>query len=334
MNRYTNAVAVSVIMLLSVSAPAVARSVGFHPRLEMGTMQYEFESEAFSRTIPLFPRNTTLSEYKYEDVMPFVSAGMTIFVNRVFVDVSGQYAFDGNDSDQLTRSTYTITRFDPETNFLSSEYYADSRRNDTSFDRRDFAVSLGYALSGSLSIFAGYKQVATQFTEKTDGMYSYTVWDGDNSAENIDYTYGRLWGVGRFKFEYSGPFIGFIKGWTFDDTYFLKGIITANVALAFLEGKLTTRHDVSHMSVLWAGDQQIPEYIYPGTTPPIISRSDTKGDALGLKVNLSWRGNTPWEGLSYIFGISGYRYEFDTSGTESNMNETAIHFKAGLSYDF
>jgi hypothetical protein len=111
MKRYTNAIAVSVIMLLFVSAPAVARSVGFHPRLEMGTMQYEFESEAFSRTIPSVFYNRTLSEYKYEDVMHFVSAGMTIFVKRVFVDVSGQYSFNGNDSDQLTRSRYTITRF-------------------------------------------------------------------------------------------------------------------------------------------------------------------------------------------------------------------------------
>ena len=106
------------------------------------------------------------------------------------------------------------------------------------------------------------------------------------------------------------------------------------MALAFLEGKLKKEENRGQWSLIWVNDQQIPEYVWPEIDNNISSRNDTKGDALGLKVSLSWHGVTPWKGLSYVLGISAYRYEFDADGKSSNMNETATNLKMGLSYVF
>lgn len=68
----------------------------------------------------------------------------------------------------------------------------------------------------------------------------------------------------------------------------------------------------------------------------VTNRFDTKGDALGFTLGVGWRGTTAVEGLSYFMGVSGYRYEFeaDDSPDQSDINETAILYKAGLSYAF
>jgi hypothetical protein len=312
----------------------MARDISFRPRLEMGVMQYEFESEAFSTTV-MPVHNKTFSAFKYEDVMPFASGGATFFINRFFLDISGQYAFDGNDSGTTTRSAFTVDSIDGRSVNYTSSYMALSPKNDVIFDRTDMAVSLGYALSSTFSLFVGYKTSRTEFHETFDGPYSLILYDtADSDPDNRDYIRGRLRGEAKYNFEYAGPFIGFIQGWDFNESRFPKGVLSVNVALAFLEGKLKKEGDKGHWSIIWVNDQQIPERVLTETDTNISSREDTKGDALGLKVGLAWNGATPWEGLSYEFGISAYRYEFDADEKLSNMNETAANLKVGLSYVF
>ena len=174
----------------------------------------------------------------------------------------------------------------------------------------------------------------TQFNEKYDGPFSLMEYDAEIDPNDIDYIGGRWWGTVTYEFEYAGPFIGFIQGWDFNDSRLLNGVLAANVALAFLEGKLKTESESFHQSLTKLNDQQIPEYTSSYSSSGVSSRSNTKGDAIGLKVSIAWCGTTPWEGLSYLVGMNGYRYEFDTTDRRSNINETAISWKVGLSYLF
>lgn len=77
----------------------------FQPRLETGVMSYTYEQNAFSESV--LPEidgtagsNDTLGEIEVDTTMGFIGGGATLFFNRLFVDLSGQYAFD--ESDQVT----------------------------------------------------------------------------------------------------------------------------------------------------------------------------------------------------------------------------------------
>lgn len=332
--KYPHYIALSIGIILFMINPAMARHISFQPRVEVGVMQYELETEGSSKTV-IPGSNQTFSPFKYEDVMPFVSAGTTFFMKRLFVDISGQYAFDGEDTGAMTRSKFIVDSVDLENQSYTSNYIAFSPTHEATFDRTDMAISLGYALTSTLSIFVGYKTAETQFHEKYDGPYSSKHHNTANTdPDDIYYYSGRWWGEATYTFEYAGPFIGFIQGWDLSESRYLKGMLTANVALAFLDGKLKTESDGSRVSVTRINDQDIPEYVFPEAGENLSSGTDTKGDALGLKISLSWNGTTPWEGLSYVIGLSAYRYEFDANETLSNMNETSTNLKVGLSYVF
>lgn len=326
---------VSIALLLLTINPAKARNFSFQPRLETGVMQYEFESEAVSREL-LPAYNATISDFKFEDVMPFVSAGMTFFIDRLFLDISGQYAFDGDGRATLDRSGFKVLSVDVENQSISSVFTAMSSQSEVTFDRTDIAVSLGYAVTDNFSLFFGYKKSTTDFFEKFNGIYSINYHESADTDPDDLYAYGgRMMGSASFTFEYSGPFIGCIQGFDFSRSRFIKGVLTANVALAFLEGKLESKSSAAYGTTNWANDQQIPEFSTPGGDTNLSSRTDNaKGETLGLKVGLTWRGDTPWEGLTYAVGLSGYRYEFKSEEHISDMNETATTVKIGLTYLF
>lgn len=332
--KYPHLMALSIGVILFMINPAMARYISFQPRVEVGVMQYELETEASSNTLFLI-KNQTHSAFKYEDIMPFVSAGATFFMKRLFVDISGQYAFDGDDTGAMTRSKFIVDSIDPENQTFTSNYIAFSPTHEATFDRTDMAISLGYALTRTLSIFVGYKTAETQFHEKYGGPYSSKHHNTAETGPDDIYYYSGHWsGESTYTFEYAGPFIGFIQGWDFSESRYLKGMLAANVALAFLDGKLETESAGSRVTVTRINDQEIPEYVFPEEGDNLSSGTDTKGNALGLKISLSWNGTTPWEGLSYVIGLSAYRYEFDANENSPNMNETSTNLKVGLSYVF
>ena len=320
-------------LILMMFDPVMARDISFQPRLDCGVMYYEFESEVSSWVVPR-TADFTKSAFSYSDYMPFVSTGGTLFMNRFFLDLNWQYAFDGQDSESIAKSMYLHDEYDEDHQFWNSHYLADLSNNTVEIDRHDIAISFGTTLTHRLSLFAGYKWAKTQFDETYGGPVSVQFYD--KIDDKADYLGGRFWGKSTFKFDYHGPFVGFIQGWNFSQARLLKGTLTANMALAYLTGKVTNDKGTEYISATWVDDQPVSEPTTSVLTNSSSgSRNDTEGDALGLTVGFGWRGLTALEGLSYTVGISAYRYEFDAKTVaEPNINETAVNFKLGLAYIF
>lgn len=336
----TLAAAICISLILTMAGPSLAQNLSFQPRLECGVMYYEFEAEAFSQTVYQIV-NKTKSAFKYNDSMLCVSGGGTFFMDRFFLDISGQYAFNGHDSESMAVSMFSIEEVDyvDDQYVFSSQYAGWAIESEAKISRHDIAVSLGYSLTRRLSVFAGYKWAETRFKEDYNGPFTIQDYDTDNSLEDAGYTGCRSWGSSTYHFNYHGPFVGFVQAWDFNDARLLKGMLTANMALAYLEGKVENDNGISYLSVDNINGDPVPDgtpgqiIVSPGRT--LNLRNDTKGNALGLAIGIGWRGMTAWEGLVYTVGISAYRYEFDAKEIkDQNMNETAVNFKIGLAYLF
>lgn len=334
---YTSYAALLFWAMVFCFCTANAADLSFQPRLEAGVMYYSFESEAVSITQasdPVAfnaPGNFTQQAFKYGDNLPFIGVGGTFYLNRFFLDLSGQYAFDGKDRETISYSSFGYSYNDELTYF--GHYVAQPTHN-ASFERRDMAVSLGYAFTRQFSLFVGYKKAKTEFTTLFEGPMNAVYDDVDPDR---DFSSGILiWGEDDYSFEYEGPFVGAIYGWDFSQGRIIKGMLTANLALAHLEGEVVLNQQRGYMRLIWLDDQQFSESITLSLeNGGMANRYDSKGSTLGFTIGVGWRGLTALEGLSYFIGISGYRYEFDADNDEqSDINETAVVYKGGLCYTF
>lgn len=325
-------------MILFSHGTVLAVEFDFQPRLESGVMDYTFESEVANEFILSSVQqagnlggNFTQNSFSHSDYMSFIGFGGTFFLNRFYIDANGQYASGGQDRSQLIYSAYVPYRYDSENTYMETVYSKYDIIDDVEFDRWDKALSLGYAFTRKFSLFAGYKWADTRFKSTFQGVFDMIVHQYDGKR----YVGGLYWGEGAYDFEYQGPFLGAVQGWDFNKGRFLDGVLTASLALARLSGKVTLKNrncfvkvtNVDGMSSTGTTATYIEEGLY--------SRLNTKGDTLGWSCGLSWRGLTRVEGLSYFLGVSGYRYEFETqNSTQSDINETAVVYKLGLSYVF
>jgi hypothetical protein len=322
-----NAAALTCVILL-MFRPAMAGEVLLQPRLETGEAYYSFESEAMNITKISKPlpgqlgSNFTQKAFEYSGYMSFIGAGATLFVNRFFLDLCGQYASGGHDTTLITYSGYVSD---------SNGFIAADASHTASFDRSDAAVSLGYAFTRQFNLFAGYKWATSKFSTTFEGRYSLVNY---NFGDEEDHAAGRNWGEVDYKFEYKGPFVGAIHSWDCSHCRFIKGMFTANLALAHLEGDVVLKKQDQHWTINSINGQPVPEAIIQFESG-ISARVNTQGDTWGLTFGVGWRGATALEGLSYALGISGYRYEFDAEeNNQSDIKETALIYKVGLAYVF
>ncbi len=152
---------------------------------------------------------TGFTEFSFHDTMPFVGGGGTLFYGRFYVDLYAQKAFDGEDEDTLDQ----IGR-GGEAQFTSN----DVRRD---WDREEYSISFGYAVTDNFSFFAGYRRSDTDFDEQN-------VLDLRNEAMEIR-TFGST-----LDYEQDGPFVGGKYGWRIGDI----GTIALHLGVAFLEGEI------------------------------------------------------------------------------------------------
>jgi hypothetical protein len=326
------------VILLLFTNQAQAADLFFQPRLETGVMYYAFESEAVNEAFisSAVPFNTgfglTQKAFEFSGNLPFVGVGGTLFLNRFFLDISGQYASGGDDTTSIVYSAYGPESYDFDNLYINTAFMAAATDHAARFDRSDTAVSLGYAFTRRFSLYAGYKWAGTQFKTNFLGDYSQVGYNSDSDIDGP--SAGRMWGEADFRFEYAGPFVGGIQSWDCGHSRFFRGRFTANLALAYLEGKVVLDRLYQYVSVDLINDQPVPEIIRP-LENGYFARFNTKGNAWGLSFGLGWRGVTAWEGLSYSLGLSGYRYEFNAQeNSQSDINETTVIFKVGLAYIF
>ena len=279
---------------MSVLATDIAYAVEFkfRPRIEAGMEYYRIERDN------LFKKDgdtvTSASEVELDDWMPIISGGITIFADRFFVDASGLMAVDGEDNFDRNVSTSN-----PQGQGLALA------KGDADIDRWEYSVSLGYMLTENLSVFGGYKKAEADIDYDSKVTISSPI--GDIS--------------GRYKFdstfEQDGPFLGLAYGWNVDTSFF-KGVLSANVAVASLDGETK----ISNVKSSLPASAELPD-------------DETKGDTIGAKLGFAWIGSTAVEGLTYSLGMDGYKYEFDADDNdETDITETVINLKAGISYLF
>jgi hypothetical protein len=315
-NSKTRIMLIAIAVLFTPRAGAAGSE--FQLRLESGMMFYSIEQAPLSQSTlsqsgTSSGANWAKEKVEFSDNLGFVGGGATLFFQQIFVDFSGQYAFNGEARFLTSESGYM-----EDENLFGSE----EDNHDVQFYRTDMAISAGYAVNRKFSIYAGYKWAAVDLD---------TTFEGLTSLLNIDnwLLSGRSRGEVHDKWRYEGPFIGVAHGWEIDYPGFLKGLISAKVALAFLSSKY---------SMDLTGDATYTSF-NGVEIEPLVGAVDLKkvitGDTLGLTFGFDWNGVTAIKSLSYVIGLSGYRYNFDADDLhEPDVSETTLIFRAVLAYVF
>lgn len=320
---------VTVGMLL-VAAPQLihALELSLQPRVKTGAMYYEFNQKALAEfssgplTDPLSAFPNAISELTLRDTLPFFSGGLTLFVERFFIDFDVQHAFNGQDNGRFRSSTLIPEGTLP---VVATDAVAQTDiLIDSDFNRTEFAVSIGYGITEHLVLYAGYKRTDTDFDQNLRGDIA--LLPPNNLAPIPDLT-GTFTGVLDFEFEYDGPFAGAAYTLEIGKGIF-NGALSGNIGLAFLSGNTNLRFKEFVLTNL------------TGTATPLdlsgldrqpIGLSNLDGDTVGLSLGLTWKGFTALNGLTYSVGITGYRYDFESDQTQ-DFTETLVRFDVGLAY--
>lgn len=291
-------------------------SVALQPRIEFGVARYEFNFSSVSQTLPVpnaeEPLTISTGKVKFEDTLPTVSGGLTLSIDRFFIDLSALKAFNGdvNDSTSFTTVEPNLTRTRATTEVDTDEA-----------ERSEYSISIGYAITDAFSVFTGYKIVKDTFNDVSISG-PVTIENPDNTVDTAT-----LLNETDFRFKYNGPFIGAAYGLSVDKS-FMKGYLTAVAGVAFLDG----RFNVSPGFDVLVRDGRV-EPLPPETSNEAVYETD--GDTVGVSLGLTWQGSTPVENLSYLINVNGYNYNFQADDSDKpDINETFINFKVGISYRF
>lgn len=183
------------------------------PRVNLGVTFYEFEQEAGFAIVPNGDPATRFDIFgpsgsrSLGDTMPFIGLGATLFRDKFFVDVYAQRAMNGDD-------TGTQDQFPP----LIRD------RDDASFDREEYSISIGYAVVENLALYAGYRETSTEFDIDTERTII-----GITPADDIV-----TFEVTELDYEQNGFFVGGNYGWPISN----KGALALNLGVAFIDGKV------------------------------------------------------------------------------------------------
>jgi len=323
MKSMINNILVTIFLLTLVIffESANAFDLRIQPRFKSGIQFYEFEQKAFQfqarDTRGLYPNKQ--SKIEYSDWIPFVSGGTTLFVGRLFLDFDVQYLFNGQATSDFSSQTFIKGGSGLSTDIVLQN---DSQLN-ADFDRFEWAVSAGFEVIDNLVLYGGYKYAETNHTSSIFGrMTSFQA----NNDITIPPLSGTTMGEVDIDFEYDGPFVGLNYNWKIKQG-FLHGAFSFNFAVAFLESQ--TELDLSRVSVKSESGVITPLNF------EVDERNDNQfkalnGDSTGYSVGIGWQGFTSIKNLTYIFGVTGYRYEFD--GSETIENRVRLDF--GLTYAF
>jgi hypothetical protein len=304
--------------------------VGIQPRVEAGVLQYEYQQDAMTGTLLTGLEavgSTFLQEkFRFKDTLPFVGAGLTVFADRFFLDISGLTTVtEGDDGDTITFSQFQEF---PTTELFSTGSLGAQPSVNADFERDEYAISLGFGLTEQLAVFAGYKWAKTDFETQGRGPVSAVFTVGGLPFDRLSLE-GFIEQEADFDFEYDGPFVGVNYGLEVN-AGFLEGTLSFNFAAAFLDGETKVK---SQSSV----------FAFPGVEDTPLSEAQvavaSEGETVGLTFGVGWRGFTPIENLTYAVNISGYKYEFDADNQggpleNPDVDESALAFKVGLGYAF
>jgi hypothetical protein len=304
-------------------ANALDLNLSVQPRFKTGIQYYEFDQKDFQgRTDDpqgRFPN--TIGGLNFSDWLPFVSGGLTIFVDRFFVDFDVQYSFDGKDQSTFANQNF-IAGQGP---FLPDSILQTNSTLNADFDRLEWAFTAGFEVIENLVLFAGYKKANTKFSSTLQGnLNGFQTRD----LAQIPFLTGTFTGRLDMELDYDGPFVGASYNWRIKHG-FLDGALSFNFAAAFLEGEVGLNLSNTVARTINGAVRPIDFTSLSGQNP----FHGLVGDTTGFSFGVGWRGVTPIEGLTYSMGATGYIYEFESDVT-ADFTETQVRLDFGIAYAF
>lgn len=310
------ALCVGILGGITVSSGVLAAEgwdIGFQPHIEVGVADYKLDFSATSQ----YGNGGTIStgQLSFQETMPTISAGLTMFANRFFLDLAVQRMQNHN---QNLSDSHTIFASNSQFRQTVQESYVSD-----DFTRDEYTLSVGYGVTDSFSVYAGYKK---QFTDMDDLIGTGPISQQNTSDPTAPPLQGTFDTSADIKFDYDGPFAGATTGWQLDYGDF-KGRLNVSAAIAFMDGTLKAESSSAFVTF-----PPLPAIRLPVTLADILN---TEGDAVGITLGATWVGQTSVEDLSYSVGINGYQYDFsaDVDG-RPEVNETVLQLKLGLAYAF
>ena len=272
----------------------------FQPRVSAGWIDYTLEIEPSDSLAGM--------DWELSDSMAVGTIGATFFLSKFYLDLSYQHTAKGH-------TGISGGRFYEAGDNPYIPLYADvTIVGDSEFYHWNYTITIGYQLLDNLSLYAGYKKNETSFDVDTQAI-DHLIDDGSLTGTPgfpIFFTY-----IGDFDVdtETKGPFLGGTYGFIIGD----KGVLSLNLAVAFLEGDINQSGNV----------------VDPRTgVPDDIFDMDSSGDSIGLSYGIGWQ-STLTDRLGYFLSFKGYNYDFEADDSnQSDFKETTYQFSIGLSYSF
>jgi hypothetical protein len=255
-------VIVTALLFIStlVDAEEKAKKLVFMPKLMGGMMHYKYQLGAGSRTSEINdPRN-------YSENLLVGGVGATLaYDNTFFLDAHFQTT---KTEDVVEDSIFTTARG-------RTVFYT----RDTALRRSDYAIALGYAMTKSFKLFAGYNGSKTS--------YNWTDKERDDEGGNVGSA------LKDNEFRTKGPFLGGAYGWRIGG-----GVVGLSFAYAYLDG------DIETSRFHYEGDSKKFTLKNRNRTEHVSS------DTVGWKLGMSWHQMINKK-LSYDVSLSGFRYDFE-----------------------
>jgi hypothetical protein len=253
---------------------ATAAEVGWQPRLDAGVMNYTYESPAYVKALPLGGGSVlvdSVSSLKLKsNALPFIGLGLTGFVDRWFVDVSGMTTAN-TDLDNYSYNR-ALSLQEPGQPPSVTSLFGNGKGD---MDRSEAALSLGYSLTESVVVYGGYKWAQTKFDL--------------NASETDPETGASIAYRQKQELQYDGPFVGATYSWRFPE---LHGGVAVNGALAWLQGNVSDKVYVNNIS-----DKTNTDGDALGLTLGVSWQGQTGVEGLGYSLGVS--------GYNYQFNANG-----------------------------
>lgn len=295
--------AFSLIIVSFLFSPGIvlAASPDAAIRVQTGYTAYAFEQKAFTTLNETTLASSSLSKQKLEDTLPFLGAGATLFFGDFYLDLYAQNSFSGSDSVTLLGTQVT-----PDGGG-SVDFVPFRRPIDADWDRTEYSLTAGYAVTRQFKLFAGYRgsetsveQTGTSTNLQTDFTLAFT--------DDIDYSQ-------------NGFFVGGNYAWSINEDNpesWLRGALSVNAGLAFVDGEIKER------------------FTFEGADTVSSKR---EGDTVGLVFGIAWNGYLGKifaNDFYYTAGVNSYRYDFeaDNPSEDADFSERVLQFTVGLAMPF
>jgi hypothetical protein len=317
------------MLAASFAAPSHSEEITIQPRVTIGRQEYEFDygdlviGNSFNDDI--FIRDG----FKFRDSVAFTGAGLTIGWRRFFFDVSTQRSRTGNDSgiqywSPLPLSFLIANGADP---FFAALADGQNHLVESKFKRKEMNYSLGWAATPNMSVYVGYKDSQTDFS---NSLVPVLLGPTQLFSVNLYDTY--IFGTQKDELTYDGFFVGAtysvpVASW--------GGAFSLQASVASLDGTVTARFNGQTFISVPNINQPLLEL-----NPSLVGLNgrDT-GDSLGTNMGISWTGNFGWlserlRNLSYTVGIDRSEYKFKSDGQPNDFQEIIVRGRVDLRYAF